>query len=43
MLTKEQKRKIKIVFKKILTMNSDIDSVSFIRNSRHNLVLIIRN
>ena len=37
MLTKEQKRKIKIVFKKILTMNSDIDSASFIRSSRHNL------
>ena len=34
-LTKEQKRKIKIVFKKILTMNSDVDS--FIRSSRHNL------
>ena len=34
-LTKEQKRKIKIVFKKILTLNSDVDS--FIRSSRHNL------
>ena len=36
-LTKEQKRKIKIVFKKILTLNSDVDSGSFIRSSRHNL------
>ena len=37
LLTKEQKRKIKIVFKKILTLNSDVDSASFIRSSRHNL------
>ena len=36
-LTKEQKRKIKIVFKKILTLNSDVESASFIRSSRHNL------
>ena len=38
-LTKEQKRKIKIVFKKILTLNSDVESASFIRSSRHNLDL----
>ena len=37
LLTKEQKRKIKIVFKKILTLNSDVDSASFIGSSRHNL------
>ena len=36
-LTKEQKRKIKLVFKKILTMSSDLDAASFIRSSRHNL------
>ena len=36
-LTKEQKRKIKIVFKKILTLNSEVESASFIRSSRHNL------
>ena len=36
-LTKEQKRKIKLVFKKILTMSSDLDAASFIRSPRHNL------